>query len=147
MSNAGGGTRTHTPLLRILDFESHANIPTPTVLGDRPLKIERFVVARLGYGIADEFCSDLIRQFRDSDDPDEFMGSGISEPDDWPDWPKDQKWNWLFGLTENPSGSDSERDGGFGWVNLPFEVREMHLPASAVVQRALAARCLKEDVV
>jgi hypothetical protein len=95
--------------------------------------------------LADELCSDFIRQFRDSDDPDEFIGSDVSEPDGWHDWSKDQKWDWLFGLTENPSGSDPEWAGGFGWVNLPFEVREMRLPASAVAQRALAARRSKED--
>jgi hypothetical protein len=95
--------------------------------------------------LADKICSELIRQFCDSDDPDEFMGPGESPPDGWGDWSKDQKWDWLFGLTKDPNRSDSDWNDGFGWVPLPFEVLEMQLPASVSAQRALATRRM-EDV-
>jgi TAT (twin-arginine translocation) pathway signal sequence len=95
-------------------------------------------------GLADEVCAELIRRFRETDDPDEYTGCDFAEPENWSDWSRDQKWDWLFGLTECPDRSP-ELDGGFGWVKLPFEVCALQLPASAVEQRALAAERLKED--
>jgi hypothetical protein len=75
------------------------------------------------------------------------QGSSVSEPDGWHDWSKDQKWDWLFGLTENPSRSETEFEDGFGWVSLPFVIRELRLPASAIAQQALATERLNEDLV
>jgi hypothetical protein len=98
-------------------------------------------------GLADRVCSDLIRRFRDSDDPDDYIGPSVSQPDGWHDWSKDQKWDWLFGSTENPSRSETDFEDGFGWVSLPFEVREMRLPASALAQQGLAITRLNEDLV
>jgi hypothetical protein len=97
--------------------------------------------------LADKICSDLIRQFRDSDDPDDYTGSSVSEPDGWRDWSKDRKWDWLFGLTANPRRLETDFEDAFGWVSLPFDVREMRLPASAIAQQALATKRLNEDLV
>jgi hypothetical protein len=71
----------------------------------------------------------------------------VSQPDGWHDWSQDRKWDWLFGSTENPSRSETDFEDGFGWVSLPFEVREMRLPASAHAQQALATTRLNEDLV
>jgi hypothetical protein len=65
-------------------------------------------------GLADSVCSDLIRRFRDSDDPDDYVGPSVSQPDGWLDLSQDQKWDWLFGLTENPSRSETDFEDGFG---------------------------------
>jgi hypothetical protein len=95
--------------------------------------------------LADKVCEELIQRFRESDNPDDYTGCGFSGPENWDDWSKDQKWDWLFGLTEDVDRSEFAFDDGFGWVKRPFEVCELQLPASAVAQRALAMVRLKED--
>ncbi len=97
--------------------------------------------------LADQVCAELIQRFRESDNPDDYTDCGFAGPENWNDWSKDQKWDWLFGLTEDVDRSEFDFDDGFGWVNLPFEVCELRLPASAFAQRALAAQRLKEDFV
>jgi hypothetical protein len=95
--------------------------------------------------LADKVCAELIQRFRESDDPDDYTGCGFAEPEKWSEWSNDQKWDWLFGLFENPDRSEADFEDGFGWVNLPFQVRVLQLPASAVAQRALSAERLSED--
>ena len=96
-------------------------------------------------GLADKVCAELIQRFRESDDPDDYTGCGFAGPENWREWSNDQKWDWLFGLTEDVDRSEFDFDDGFGCVKRPFEVCELPLPASAVAQRALAAERLKED--
>jgi hypothetical protein len=95
--------------------------------------------------LADQVCGELIQRFRESDDPDDYTGCSFAGPENWDDWSKDQKWDWLFGLTEDVDRSEFDFDDGFGSVKRPFEVCELQLPASAIAQRALAAERLKED--
>ena len=95
--------------------------------------------------LADRVCAELIQRFRESDDSADYTGCDFAAPEGWDDWCKDQKWDWLLGLTDSPDRSATNFDDGFGWVKLPFEVRELQLPASAVAQRALSAERLNED--
>jgi hypothetical protein len=87
----------------------------------------------------------MIQRFRESDDPDDYTCCGFAEPKNWSKRSYNQKWDWLFGVSESPDRSEADFDDGFGWVKLPFEVRELQLPASAVAQRALSAERLNED--
>jgi hypothetical protein len=95
-------------------------------------------------GLADKICAELIQRFRQSDAPDDYTGCDFAEPENWSEWSNGQKWDWLLGLNERPDRSEADFEDGFGWVKLPFEVRELQLAASAVAQRALAAARLKE---
>jgi hypothetical protein len=96
-------------------------------------------------GLADQVCAELVKRFREEDDPDDYTGGDFGEPDGWSHWSKDQQWDWLFGLTECPDLLETAWDVGFAWIRLPFEVCELRLPASAVAQRLLAAERLQGE--
>lgn len=83
---------------------------------------------------ADQVCARLIEEFCEDEDPEEFVMPDIALRDDWNDWSRRQQWDWHLGCTPEPDRTADGVDDGYGWVAMPFEVREMTIPASAVRQ-------------
>ena len=81
--------------------------------------------------LADRKCAELIRKFCDEEDPEEFLTPDVTPPNEWYDWPQQQKWDWLLGRTPGPQQLSGGELDGYGWVPEPFSVHEMILPASA----------------
>ena len=83
---------------------------------------------------ADRTCAELIQDFCAAEDPDEFVMPDFALPDDWEDCSRQQQWHWLLGRGPEPSDRSDSVDDGYACVTLPFEVREMQVPASAAHQ-------------
>jgi hypothetical protein len=84
---------------------------------------------------ADKRCADLIGEFCAAEDPDEFLPGEVARPMEWEDWSDAQKWDWLLARTPEPVAPPDLTDNGYGWVVMPFAVREMVIPSSAALHQ------------
>jgi hypothetical protein len=86
---------------------------------------------------AERHCRKCIEQFYEEEDPDEFVMSDTALPESWNDWSRQERWQWLLGNASRADDEPGQFGDGYGEVEVPFEVREMTLPASAARQAQL----------
>jgi hypothetical protein len=89
---------------------------------------------------AERKCQELIREFRQQEDPEQFVHGDLTLPDDWDEMTRDQQWDWLFAVSPTPDEHSAFAccEDGYGWVERPYEIQELRLPSSAAAQLDLA---------
>ena len=89
---------------------------------------------------ADRKCAELIEAFCAEEDIECFIQGDLALPDGWEELSLRQQWDWLFGWTPYASSSDEDCfRSTHGSVPVPYQVREMSLPISAIRQMEAAA--------
>jgi hypothetical protein len=79
--------------------------------------------------------AELIEAFCAEEEIETFIQNDLTLPEDWEEMSLRQQWNWVFGQPDCSTEEDDYCcDSVHGSVPIPYEVREMTLPASAVRQ-------------